>query len=118
MRQSADYYRNKHFLGQLTLRDLMEITRVEGEFTIGNNWLPITRFCVSRAGDRAAIFMDSISEGPDVVIPIDHPVKVEGLVVRLVGMIHRPSGREIRMKLDRLGAFGDLVFDPRSNQIV
>ena len=115
MRKDADYYRNKHFLGQLTLRDLMEVTRLVGEFSIGVNWLPVTRFCVSRAGDRAAIFMDSISDAPDLVIPIDHPVKVDGLVVRLVGFVHRPSGREVRLKLDNLGYFGNLVFNPRSN---
>jgi len=113
----SDYYRNKHVLGQLTLRDLVDITKVEGEFTIGDNWLPITRFRISKAGDRAAIFMDSVDNFPDVTIPIDQPIRVSGDIVRLVGMVHRPSGKEIRMRLDGFGPFGNLVFgDPRSNQ--
>lgn len=117
MREGADYYRNKHFLGQLTLCDLMEIVDVEGEFTIGENWLPITRFRTSRAGDRVAIFMDSVDNLPDLTVPIDQPVKVCGKVVRLVGFVHLATRKEVRLRLDRLGAFGDLVFNPRSNQV-
>lgn len=42
--RSFSYYRNKHFLGELTLGDLMCFAEIEGDFSIGRNWLPISRF--------------------------------------------------------------------------
>lgn len=108
--KSADYYRNKHVLNDLTLRDLLEITEVQGEFTIGDNWLPITRFRVSRAGDRVWIFMDSVMSDPDVTILLDTPIRVDGNIVRIMGDVFIPSGKGIRMRLDGFGPFGDLIF--------
>lgn len=78
-----DEHRNKHFLGELTFGYLMEIVPIEGDFSLGENWLPITRIRVSKKGDKAGIFMDSIHDEPDVSIPLDTRVKVVGEIVHV-----------------------------------
>lgn len=90
-----DLHRNKHFLGELTFGDLMELVPIEGDFSIGENWLPITRAKVSKKGARFGLFMDSIHDEPDVIIPLDAKVKVQGNIVH-VDIEWRP----LRLRLD------------------
>lgn len=100
MRNTRDYYRNKHFLGELTLEDLMRIADIEGDFSIGNNWLPITRAQVSRRKRVLNIFMDSIEDDPSLMIPLANKVKVVGAIVTT--MVGWGLGeRQVRLRLDR-----------------
>lgn len=66
--------RNKMMLGGLTVADLLKIVKIRGEFSIGQNWLPISRARV-RDG-KLGIFMQDIGSDADVEIPTDRLVKV------------------------------------------
>lgn len=100
---NADYYRNKHLLGELTFGDVMEIARIEGEFSIGKSWLPITLVKFSRSKSKVGIFMSSLMEdGPDVTIPVDAKVKVEGNIVR-VQQMRDPVTIRLESDIDILG---------------
>lgn len=94
-----DHYRNKHVLGELTFGDLMNMVPMEGDFSIGEHWLPITRFRVSKKGDKAGLFMDSIHDDADVEISLDTKVKVVGNMVSIDLPI------PIRIRLDRAPEF-------------
>lgn len=99
---NRDYYRNKHLLGELTFGDVMEIATVEGEFSIGKNWLPITLVKFSRSRGKVGIFMSSLQEdGPDVTIPVDAKVKVEGNIVRV--QMKNPVTIRLESEIDILG---------------
>jgi hypothetical protein len=99
--ESFDYYRNKHLLGELTLSDLMEYCEIEGEFSIGKNWLPIVRRRVSKM--YIEFFMDSVERDPDLVLPLDSRVLLEGNIVRIgVDWVFEPQGREVWLRLDRV----------------
>ena len=92
--KTFDYYRNKHLLGELTLSDLMEVCKIEGEFSIGKNWLPIVRARVSKK--YIEFFMDSVERDPDLVLPLDATLFLEGNVVRF------NTKQTIRLRLDRV----------------
>jgi hypothetical protein len=92
--KTFDYYRNKHLLGELTLSDLMEYCEIEGEFSIGKNWLPIVRRRVSKK--YIEFFMDSVERDPDLVLPLDATLFLEGNVVRF------NTKQTIRLRLDRV----------------
>lgn len=92
--------RNKHFLGELTFGDLLGVVPIEGDFTLGENWLPISRVRVSRKARKAEIFMDNIHDYPDVTVPLDTRVKVVGNMVR-VAIEWKP----LRIRLDRVPGF-------------
>jgi hypothetical protein len=97
------HYQNKHLLGELTLGDLMETCEIEGDFSIGDNWLPIVRCLVSKKHKTLCVFMDSVDKDPDLEIPFESKVLVDGNVVRIrVSWGGYPEGREIRLRLDRV----------------
>jgi hypothetical protein len=98
--------RNKMMLGALTMGDLYEFFKIEGEFSIGKNWLPI--YSVKRKNRFVEVRMDDIGD-PDMKIPVDSVVKVQGDVVR----VHLDSSNiesgyligsvvEIRIRLDEV----------------
>lgn len=101
---SFDYYRNKNILGELTLEDLRETVSIEGDFTIGEYWLPIVRSRVSLFpdGDILSLFMDSLeTRDPELVIPLDTKVSVAGNLVSMrISWLGRPNGRLVRIRLD------------------
>lgn len=94
----ADYYRNKQLLGELTFGDIADNARLEGDFSFGKSWLPMTLVKFSRSRSRVSIFMSSMEEDdPDVSIPMDAKVRVEG------GVIHVKVGWDhVKIRLDRL----------------
>lgn len=100
---SFDYYRNKNILGELTLEDLRETVSIEGDFTIGEHWLPIVRSRVSLSpkGDILGLFMDSLeTRDPELVIPLDTKVSVaDNMVSMRIGWIGHPNGRLVRIRL-------------------
>lgn len=102
--KSFDYYRNKNILGELTLEDLRETVSIEGDFTIGEHWLPIVRarFSLSTKGDILSLFMDSLeTRDPELVIPLDTKVSVsENMVSMRIGWVGYPNGRLVRIRLD------------------
>lgn len=100
--KSFDYYRNKNVLGELTLRDLIEAVPIEGDFTIGQNWLPIVRTRVSRKRDTLNFFMDSLSSGDsEIEISLDTKVVVaDNMVSMRIPWVGRPDGRLFRIRLD------------------
>jgi hypothetical protein len=101
--ESFDHYRNKHLLGELTLEDLMEVCKIEGEFTIGRNWLPIVRSRVSKRHNALEIFMNSLESDPELEIDLDSRVFVEGDIVRIrVSWVGYPENHEVRLRLDRV----------------
>lgn len=101
MTRKTDYYRTKYFLGELTLGELLKFARIEGEFSVGKNWLPVVRKRVSRKRGFLELFMDSIDDDPDVSIPLDTRVKIEGVVVHMkVFPRGYPGGQHIRIRLD------------------
>lgn len=100
MRKSKDYYRNKHILGELTLEDLTRVVEIEGDFSIGKNWLPITRTRVSRRRRVLSIFMDSIENDPSLEIPLTNRVRVVGDIITTRVDWGWGQTREVRLKLD------------------
>lgn len=98
----SDYYRNKHLLGELTIGDFMEIVEIEGEFTRGKNWLPITR--VRRSKDRpvVGIFMYSASVEADAVIPLDSKVRLRGDILEVMADLVDSRYHRIRIRLERV----------------
>jgi hypothetical protein len=99
----VNYYQNKHLLGELTLEELMVFCEIEGEFTIGKNWLPIVRARVSKKQKSLEIFMDNLDSEPDVEIDLDSKVFVDGNVVRTrVSWVGYPKNHEVRLRLDRV----------------
>lgn len=72
--------RNKMFLGGLTLEDLHSLVKIRGAFSLGREWLPISRAIVRNG--RLNIHMEPFGD-PDVTVPMDSIVKVEGKLVRL-----------------------------------
>lgn len=99
----VNHYENKHLLGELTLSDLMEFCEIEGEFTIGRNWLPIVRARISKRRDALEIFMDNLESDPEIEIPLDAKVFVDGNVVRIrVSWVGYPENHEVRLRLDRV----------------
>ena len=98
--------RNKMMLGALTMGDLYEFFNIEGEFSIGQNWLPI--YSVKRKNRFVEVRMDGIGD-PDIKIPVDSVVKVQGDIVR----VHLDSSNiesgyligsvvEVRIRLDEV----------------
>jgi hypothetical protein len=101
--ETFDHYRNKHLLGELTVSDLMEFCKIEGEFTIGKNWLPIVRARVSKRHRALEISMDSVENDPDLELPLDSRVFLEGDIVRIrVSWVGYPENHEVRLRLDRV----------------
>lgn len=100
--KSFDYYRNKNILGELTLDELLKSVSIEGEFTIGENWLPIVRARLSKRKGRLGLFMDSLeSKDPELEIPLDTKVSVAGNLVSMrIGWGGYPNGRLVRIRLD------------------
>jgi len=97
-----DYYRNKHLLGELTVEDLLEISRIEGEFSIGANWLPIAKVRKSAATRRLEIYMGSWGDDSDLDLSFDQRVRVDGNVVtiHMPHWSHLPRCHYVRLKLD------------------
>ena len=101
MNGKASHHRNKYFLGELTIGDLIEFVSIEGEFSLGKNWLPIVRSRTSRKRGVLELFMESFDNDPEVSIPLDTRVKIEGVVVHMkVFPIVYPGGQHIRIRLD------------------
>lgn len=98
---SLDYYRNRLFLGEFTVADLLVFVDIEGEFSIGKNWLPVNRARKSRG--RLEIFMDH-SDDPDVSFPLSRKIVVDGCVVRvpMPEWSHLPGRcHEVRIRLEK-----------------
>lgn len=97
-----DYYRNKHLLGELTVGDLLKIARIEGEFSIGVNWLPITRVRKSGPSRRLKVYMSGVGDDPDLDLSFDQRVRVDGNVVtiHMPHWSHLPRCHYVRLKLD------------------
>lgn len=101
MKHKVEYYRTKYFLGELTLKDLLRFIRLEGEFTLGVNWLPIVRSRVSKRRGHLDLFTDSLEKEPDVSISLGSKVKIEGNVVHLkIYWAGYPNGRDVKIRLD------------------
>lgn len=71
---------NKMMLGDLRLGELRKIVSIEGQYTIGQHWLPIYK--ARKRGEYLGIWMWHDPE-PCVVASLDAVVKVEGKFVRL-----------------------------------
>lgn len=98
---NADYYRNKYLLGELTLGEMLRFVRLEGEFSLGVNWLPIVRSRVSKRRGYLDLFTDSLEKEPDFSIPLDAKVKIEGNVVLVkIYWAGYPNGRDVKIRLD------------------
>ena len=91
---SHDYYRNKYLLGEFTVRDLLEGFGIGGYFSVGVHWLPICRVLRSKSGRHIALCMDGRRTDPEVVLPMDSKVRLDGRVARV-------SGTHIRIELER-----------------
>lgn len=97
----TEYYRNKHLLGELTIGDLLEITKIEGEFSLGDNWLPITRVMRYKKKPVVGLSMDSYENDPDLEIDLDAKIKIEGRVVTVLFKPSDPRISRVRIRLDR-----------------
>lgn len=97
---NADYYRNKHVLGELTLGDLLDIVDFHGEFSIGKSWLPISRAAKSKSGKWLGLFMDSSSSSPETMLPIESKVTIQEGIVRVLKAHGDRSIPEVRIRLD------------------
>lgn len=95
-----DYYRNKNLLGELTLGDLLDMGDIQGDFTIGENWLPITRVRRLGKGPWVGIFMYAWHREPDVTLPRDSRVRIRGNEVEILGSPTDPRMRRVRIKLE------------------
>jgi hypothetical protein len=71
--------RNKMILGALTMGDLREIVDIEGEFCFASNWLPI--HASRKRKGTLQIFIEYVSSEPDVEVPLNSIVKVQGNMV-------------------------------------
>lgn len=93
-----DIARNKMMLGALTMGDLREVSLLQGEFTYGNNWLPIGE---TRRRNREIQFFMSDEPHAEFVVPIGTLVKVQGRIVRIPVERHNISGgyRDIEVML-------------------
>lgn len=101
MKRNAEHYRTKYFLGELNLEDLLKFIRLEGEFSIGKNWLPIVRSRVSQRRGFVDLFMEQNSTDPDVSISFDAKVKIKDDVVHLtVPWAGSPNGWTVKLRLD------------------
>lgn len=100
--KSNDYYSNKNILGELTLEELRETVAIEGEFTIGKNWLPICKTRVSRRHKTLDFFMDSAEQNDsELEIPLETKVSVVGTMVSMrIYWPGHPNGRLVRIRLD------------------
>jgi hypothetical protein len=101
------YYRNKHFLGELTMGDLIRFTKVEGEFSLGAHWLPIGRSVVSRAKRKVKVFMETGGDHPDLTISFDCRVKIAGNLVDLEGL----GGDRFRLRLSEAPALLGMILE-------
>lgn len=97
----SDYHRNKHVLGELTIGDLMDMGVVMEEFSLGVNWLPISRILSHKNGSSIGLVMDSLDDEPDVEISLDAKVKVEGMVVRVLFKPSDPRISQVRIRLEK-----------------
>lgn len=101
-----DMLYNKMMLGGLTIAELRELVRIEGVFSFGSNWLPIGR--VRKNKDMLEIRIGQSTTEPDVQIPLDSVVKVQGNMVfvdletRLIngGYMMGRDRTELRIRLD------------------
>lgn len=75
-----DLFFNKMMLGDLRLGELLQIVKVEGQYTIGRHWLPINK--TRKLDNRLGIWMDEYGD-PSLIVSLDAVVKVEGKCVRL-----------------------------------
>lgn len=75
-----DLFFNKMMLGDLRLGELLQIVKVEGQYTIGRHWLPIHK--TRKLDNRLGIWMDEYGD-PSLIVSLDAVVKVEGKIVRL-----------------------------------
>lgn len=101
MKRSVEYYRTKYFLGELTFKDLLKFIRLEGEFSIGNNWLPIVFSRVSKRRRFAYLFMDQNGTDPDVWVSFDAKAKIKDDVIHLtVPHAAHPNGWTVKLRLD------------------
>lgn len=100
--KSFDYYRNKNVLGELTLRDLRSSVPIEGEFSMGEHWLPIVRTRLSKKRMTLGFFVDSLEiRDADVEVPLDTKVSVaDNLVSLRILWAGCPNGRLVRIRLD------------------
>lgn len=96
-------FRNKMMLGFLTLGDLREIVKIEGEASLGRFWIAIDR--TKKRKDCLQVFLSGgLSE---FEIPLDSIVKVEGNIVRIdldrnaFSLAYKIPGRfiEVRFRL-------------------
>lgn len=81
--------RNKMMLGALTMGDLHEVFLIRGEFTFGQNWLPIGE---TRRRNREIQFFMSGEAHPEFVVPIGTLVRVSGNTVRIPVERHNICG--------------------------
>lgn len=101
MRRSRDYYRNKYLLGELTIGDLMLLVPIEGEFSIGNNWLPLSGVKKSRRRRMIGLSMWSYGTDMDVEFSIDSKVKLNGREVRIIGDFNDDRIKSVRIRLEQ-----------------
>lgn len=71
----------KMMLGDLRLGELRKIVKIEGQYTIGYNWLPIAK--TRKIGDSLGIWMENIGDEPNILVRLDSVVKVSGGLVRI-----------------------------------
>lgn len=101
MRESFDHYRNKAFLGELTLGDLLEIWPVEGEYSLGVHWISMVQTKVSKKKRLFNIYSTSLAEDPEMSIPLDTKVRiVKNIVSMRLDWNGYAAGREFRIRLD------------------
>lgn len=79
--------------------DLREIVPIEGQFRIGKSWLPIVRTRISKKSGRLGIFMESSDICPDLIIPLDTRVRVDGREVRMT--LESGDAGDVTIMLDR-----------------
>lgn len=96
------HYRNKYILGDFNLGDLLKVAALEGDFTIGSNWLPIVVHRISRRRKTLLLFMDSLCSDAEVEIPLSARVRVEGRVAHMRVDGHGyPTHTNVRIRFDR-----------------
>lgn len=74
---------NKMMLGALTLGDLRQLVRLEGELRFGTFWLPICNVRRSKEMLRFFCFSQLETRNPDVEVPLDSVVHVQDNVVTM-----------------------------------
>lgn len=95
------HYRNKFFLGELTLGDLLEIWPVEGEYSLGVHWVSMVKTKVSKKKGEFRIYSTSLENKPEISILLDTKVRIERNIVSMkLEWNGYPTGRDFRIRLD------------------